>query len=268
VTTVIRARLMVALHLVDTTTGRDIEDTDVRFIRDGTLQRPMNKGNGIWVFTGDVREDFLMSVEVRGFDKEELSICYETLDPKLPILDVFLMPSENNRRGGEVVRIEGSLSGLRSIEAVPVTKPVCMFHEVNEKKGVVTMTLLPKIAGSKVELDNTRYAVIFEDEQRYEVFEVISTKSRTQVLLKEDLQNEHKTGEKIGRIVYGRAGPKGAFLLKVRDDGTSLPYILRFVTGRGEYFRPIDFGLEQGMIDLMDKAVKVKPKPREETDNE
>ncbi|MBO4900806.1 MAG: hypothetical protein J5509_11015 [Lachnospiraceae bacterium] len=266
--TVIRAYLTLAIRLIDTTTGKEFDDTDVRFVKDGLALKPLYKGLGMWAFTGESREDFSMTIEARGFDKTELNVCYETLDPKLPMCDVFLMPSEKNRIGGEVISIKGTLSGLTSIEAVAPDRPICRFHEVTEKKGVVTMSLLPKRPGDKVMLDNIRYALIAADGTRYEVFEVISTQTPTQVILKENLKDEHATAEKIGRIVYGRAGPDGSFELKVRDDGNELPYLIRFTTAKGEYFRPVDFHLESGEIDLMDKAVKAKPMTRKEEVNE
>ncbi len=263
-TTVIRACLALAVRLIDTTTGRSLEERDVRLSRDGTLLTPMNKGSGIWVLTGEDRKDFVLHVYARGFDEEDVPISYETLNPKLPMLDVFLMPSEKNRTAGSVLQINGTLSKLTSIEAIAIERPLCGFHEVVERRGVISMSLLPKTAGSKVVLENMRYALASEDGTRYEVFEVKETQTPTQVVLRERLKDEHKTNDKVCRIIYGRAGPKGAFVLKVRDDASHLPYLLRFEAGKHEYFRPIDFRLESGEIDLLAGATKVLKPPADD----
>lgn len=265
----IRARLALAIRLIDTTTGREVTDTEIRFVRDGVVQKPMNKGSGIWVFTGEEREDFSLLIEPRGYDPYELEVSYETLDPKLPICDVFLMPSEKNRIGGEVISIKGTLSGLKSIEAVRTDRPLCLFHEVTEKRGVISLSLMPKTPGGKVVLENMRYALMTEDGTRYEVFDITGTQTPTQFIISDHLTDEHKVNDKVGRIIYGRAGPGGEYLLKARDDGSTLPYIIRFTTDKGEYFRTIDLHLESGEIDLMENAVKkVEPETRKETEDE
>ena len=256
---VIRARLSLAIRLIDTTTGRVIEETDIRFNEGSQILKPIYKGEGIWVFTGDSRKDFSMHIAARGFDEADLNIQYETLDPKLPMCDVFLMPSEKNRKAGSVISIHGHLSKLESIEAVAVERPICRYRETSEKRGVVSMSLMPMTIGGRVVTENMRYALLSDDGSRYEVFEITDQVNQTQVVLKDPLKGEHKINERVCRIIYGRAGPNDEFMLKVRDDGSSLPYLIHFTAGNNEYFRPIDFHLESGEIDLMDGAVMVKP---------
>ena len=256
---VIRARLSRAIRLIDTTTGRVIEETDFRFNEGSQILKPIYKGEGIWVFTGNSRKDFSMHIAARGFDEADLNIQYETLDPKLPMCDVFLMPSEKNRKAGSVISIHGHLSKLESIEAVAVERPICRYRETSEKRGVVSMSLMPMTIGGRVVTENMRYALLSDDGSRYEVFEITDQVNQTQVVLKDPLKGEHKINERVCRIIYGRAGPNDEFMLKVRDDGSSLPYLIHFTAGNNEYFRPIDFHLESGEIDLKDGAVMVKP---------
>ncbi len=263
-TTVIRATLSVALRLIDTTTGKELVETDVRFLKDDNLLKPMRKGEGIWVFTNLSREDFLMHIMVRGYDEEYLEINYETLDPRLPMLDVFLMPSEKNRVGGSVLEICGTLSGLEHIEAINIDRPICSLHSFTEKRGVYTMTLLPLGAGGRTVLDSMKYAILSEETKRYDVFEVLNQDSQTSVKIKAPLEGEHKMNDKIYRIVYGRAGPEGRFSLKVRDDGTNLPYLVYFRLGQDEYFKLLDFHQEFDGNDLLKDAIKKELKPPDE----
>ena len=256
---VIRARLSLAIRLIDTTTGRVIEETDIRFLSGEEILKPINKGEGIWVFTGESRKDFSMHIIARGFDETDLDVRYETLDPKLPKCDVFLMPSEKNRKAGSVLSIHGHLSKLESIEAVAVERPICRYRETSEKRGVISMSLMPMTIGGRVVTENMRYALLSEDGSRYEVFEIIDQVNQTQVVLKDMLKGEHKINERVCRIIYGRACPNDEFMLKVREDGSYLPYLIHFTAGGNEYFRPIDFHLESGEIDLKDGAVMVKP---------
>ena len=263
---VIKARLLVALRLIDTTTGRDVEEMDIKFARDGEALQPMYKGDGFWVLLGDEREDFTVHIAARGFDEADVPILYETLDPNLPTRDVFLMPSEKNRKGGTVVTIHGTLPGLDSIETVASGRPICLYHSVMEKRGVISISLLPVQPGGRVNIaENMRHALLSEDGMRYDVFEITAGQTQTQFVLKDRIETEHKVNDRVCRIIYGRAGPDGRFELKVRGDGSTLPYLLHFTVGEEEYFRPIDMAVENGEIDLLKDAQKVYPMTGKET---
>ena len=74
---VIHRRLDLALRLVDTTTGNPPFPGIVRFYRKADLVPAMDKGGGCYIFIGLGREDFLMRIEVGGYDAIEVPVCYE-----------------------------------------------------------------------------------------------------------------------------------------------------------------------------------------------
>ena len=266
--TVIKASLYVALRLIDTTTGKELDETNARFYKDDVVLRPMYKGGGTWIFVNLGKEDFLMRAKVNGYDETDIDIRYDTLDPRLPMVDVFLMPSEKNRSGGFVLEIYGTLPELKSIEAVYLKRPICGYSNVIEKRDKIIMNLIPRAAGGRINLESMRYALLNETKERYEVFEVLNNETQTSVTIKAPFLTEHKVNETVYRIIYGRAGPDGKFSLKVRDDSDSLPYLIHFFVGESEYFRPIDIRLENGEIELMNGAIKVEPLPGKEEENE
>ncbi len=258
-TVVITAKLSLAVRLIDTTTGRELTENDVRFLKDGRFIHPIRKGNGLYVFVNSSREDFPMQIDAHGYDPCDIEVDFDALDPRLPMADIFLMPSEKNRVGGSVLSISGTLSKLEYIEAVRLDSPIALFHSMQEKKGVCTMNLLPVRSGGGCIMDTMKYALLSETGERYDVFEVKQQSAPLSIIFKDPIPVEHKLNDKILRIVYGRAGPKGAFVLKVRDDATSLPYLLHFKAGKFEYFRKIDFATEKGEIDLKKDAIKQMP---------
>ena len=266
--TVITARLTLAVRLVDTTTGRELSENDVRFYIGKDLVHPMKKGSGTYVFVNMGREDFLMRICAYGFDDYELDVKYETLDPRLPMIDVFLMPSEKNRVGGTVLQINGTLQKLEYLEAIDLNHTIGAFQSVVTKKGVTKMTVLPMTTGGGVALDTIEYAILSKDQQRYEVFTVNEQDTSSSVILKSALKFEHELNDRIFRIVYGRAGPKGAFVLKVRDESSTLNYLLHFKAGDTEYLRPIDFHQETGEIKLRTGATKMIVLKDEEEEKE
>lgn len=268
-TSVITAHLTLAVRLVDTTTGRELNQTDVSFYIDGELSNPMRKDSGIYVFVNTGKEDFLMQVSAYGYDDAFYDVKKETLDPRLPLLDVFLMPSEKNQSGGSVIKINGTLPGLDVIEAINLSRPIAAFQSVATKKNITKMSLLPMTAGGGVSLDSMDYAIISKNQVRYEVFGVKEQDTSTTVILKEQLKYEHELNDRIFRIIYGRAGPRGDFILKVRDDSSTLDYLLYFKVDGQEYIRPIDFHSEAGDIDPLKGATKIDALVRkEETEDE
>ncbi len=258
-TAVITAKLSLAVRLIDTTTGREVDETGISFLVDGLMYNPMKKGVGVYVFVNICKEDFLMQINAPGYDATDVKVIRQELDPRLPMLDIFLMPTEKNRRGGSVLEICGNLPKLEYIEAIKLDSPIVLFHSAQEKKGICKMTLLPLRAGGGCMLDSIAYALLSETEERYDVFTVDKQDGPLSIILKEPILQEHKLNDKIFRIIYGRAGPDGRFSLKVRDDSSNLPYLVHFKKGKFEYFRKVDFHLESGEIDLLKDAVKQKP---------
>lgn len=267
-TTVITAKLSLAVRLLDTTNGKEISEPDVRFAINGLSTTPMKKGEGVYVFVNIGREDFLMQVNVRGFDQADVNVMYEKLDPGLPMIDLFLMPSEKNRQGGEVLEINGTLSDLEYIEAINLDRPVCYFQSDASKKTDYKINLLPLTAGGGVVLDTIRYALMDEAEERYDSFTVKDQKAPLSVSLTEPIANEHKLNDKIFRIIYGRAGPDGRFVLKVRDDKADLPHLIHFKVGDEEYFRKADLHELARETDLMEGAVSANALTRKEEEQD
>ena len=174
--------------------------------------------------------------------------------------DVFLIPSEKNRRGGEVLGVYGRLSGLVSIDAVILTRPLCMFRECTEKRGVHMMGIFPAVQGRKLSIEEGKYALLAEDMQSYEIFTVVRQEAPVTVVLKEALTRDYRADCRIYRPVYGRASPEGDFILRGRDDSDDLPFLIRYRTGEDTWFRKVDMHREKGEIDLTEGAVAaVKP---------
>ena len=256
-TTVISAKLTLAVRLVDTTTGLELTESDISFYLNGGLVHPVRKGSGTYAFINMSKENFLIHICAYGFDDAELDIKCDALDPRLPLIDVFLMPSEKKQRGGSVIKITGNLPGLESIEAINMNRPIAAFQSVTTGRGITRMTLLPMTLAGGVALDSMAYAMLSKDRMRYEVFTVQEQDAATSVVLKSKLKVSHELNERIFRIIYGKAGPKGDFILKVRDEATVLDYLLHFKVDGREYVRPIDFHLETGKIDLTEGATEI-----------
>ena len=65
------------IRLFDTTTGADIDERNVVFKRDGMPVRPEPRDTGTYIFINTGREDFLMRIEVFGYEVYETRVSYE-----------------------------------------------------------------------------------------------------------------------------------------------------------------------------------------------
>ncbi|MBQ6967897.1 MAG: hypothetical protein IJP84_08350 [Lachnospiraceae bacterium] len=242
---VIKARLDLLVSLVDTTTGATVNERNVSFLRDGQPVRPEYRGNGTYVFINTGREDFLMQIKVYGYEEYRMKVVYEDLDSSTPAMDIFLMPSENMFSGEGLLSLSGNLPFLKKIEAVNLLRPVCFSHEYDEKKK--TMTVFGSGSG-RVEMADMYYGLLKTDKESYEKIEVTETVAPQSVRLKDALQGEFASNSPIMRIVFGTVSENGDYLLRVRDDGTDIRYLVRYEVNDEVRFQTVDFRNKEALV--------------------
>jgi len=225
------------IRLYDTTTGATVDERNVLFMRDGVPFRPESRGAGIFVLINTGREDFLMRIEVQGYERYEISVRYEELDAVLPACDVFLMPSENSLKGRNTLSYSGTLPFLKSIEAVKPNAVLCTTTEMNPRTGIIS---LYHPQGGSIRLDEPYYGLLSADKKSYEKIEVEKMITPRSVQLKTPLRGNFAPNLAIVRIVYGITHEDGSYLLRVRDAGADAGYLVRYEVGDEERFMEVD----------------------------
>ena len=231
------SRLDLLVRLIDTTTGAAVEESNVMFLRDGIQVRPEPRGDGQYVFINTGREDFLMRIVVYGFDEYSTFVEYGLLDERLPVCDVFLMPSENTFRGQTLLRFEGTLPFLKTIEAVSLSRMVCTFSAYEPKKRLLQVFS----GGERSHLEEKFYGILNADRTGYEKIEIERTVTDRSVSLKKPITGEFAVNSPITRIIHGTVSKDGGYLIKVRDDGEDQRYIVRYEVGEETLFQTVDF---------------------------
>lgn len=232
----IRYTLDLLVRLIDTTTGAVVTERDVHFRKDKKTVLPVPRGNGNYVFLNTGRKDCTLDVAVSDFEPAHVTVRYEELDAFLPIKDVFLIPSENTAKGENVVTLTGNLSGIEAIEAVRVGRSYCTVKSFDARKRMLSLF---KANGPGME--EICYGLIHADRMTFEAFEVEKVISPVSLKLKKPLQEEFRENSPISRIVYGQWNAAGDYLLRVRDDGTNLKYLVRYVVSGVPAFQTVDF---------------------------
>lgn len=234
--TEIRYTLDLLIRLIDTTTGAVVTERDVHFRKDKKTVRPVPRGNGNYVFLNTGREDCTLDVDVFDYEPAHVTIRYEELDTFLPIKDVFLIPSENTVKGENVLTLTGSLSGIEAIEAVRVGRSYCTVKNFDARKRILNL-----FRANGPGMEEICYGLIHADRMTFETFEVEKVISPVSLKLKKPLQEEFRENSPIARVVYGQWNAAGDYLLRVRDDGTNLKYLVRYVVSGIPAFQTVDF---------------------------
>lgn len=232
----IRYRLDLLIRLIDTTTGLTVTERDVQFRRDGRTVTPIPRGNGNFVFLNTGREDTTLEIRVYDYETASVMIRYEELDEFLPIQDVFLIPSENTARGEAILSLTGQLPDLMSIEAVRLGKPYCSVKSFDARKSIMTLF---KTSGP--DMEEIRYGLIHTENMTFETFQVEKVISPVSLKLKNPLSEEFRENAPITRVIYGQIRADGSYFLRVRDDGSNVKYLVRYVAAGVPEYQVVDF---------------------------
>ncbi len=234
---VIRARLDLLIRLQDTTTGLSVDERDCNFYIDGNQIRPTARGFGNYILINQGRENGLMHIDVYGFEPFEVAIDYEKLDERLPTVDAFLIPSENDRSGPKMLSLSGTLKGLSSLECIHPGRPISGIREFEPKKKVMTIYA----PNRRMNMIHSYYGLYHSEEDTYECIEITEQIENNKVRLREPLKEEFTVNAPICRRIFGRVTDEGEFLLRVRDDGKRQTYLVRYTVDGEARYKSVDF---------------------------
>lgn len=233
---VIRYRLDLLVRLIDTTTGGSVEEKNVRFFRDGKAVRPVARGGGNYVFLNCGREDFELEVRVYGYDPFRMPVRYETLEDAMPVIEAFLIPSENTHPGYPVLGLSGRLPGIRFIQAVNVNATCCCISEFDERRRIMKLFGMHRSG-----MDGIHYGLIHPDRQDYEPFAVQKQIGNDSVKIDRPLKEPFSVNAPISRIIFGNVAAEGDYCIRVRDDRERLLHLVRYVVEDEVRFQMVDF---------------------------
>lgn len=234
---VIHNRLDLLIRLQDTTTGLSVGERGLKFLYNGKEVRPAPRGYGNYILINQGRENGLMQIKVYGYEPFEAVVDYGQLDERLPVLDAFLIPSEEMHFGQDLLTLSGHLEGLKSIEAVHLARPLSGLREFDPKRRVMTVYM----PNRRMNMTHTYYGLVNSAEGFFEDFVVLEELDDKKVRLKEPLQHEFAPNTPICRLIFGKTDADGRYLLRVRKTGKNLKHMVRFETEEGTDYRIIDF---------------------------
>ena len=233
---VITRRLDLVLHLIDATTGHAVNEAMTQFETDREDMKFISRDYGTYILINSGRDNFLMQIAVKGYEKVPVEIKYEELNEVMPLKEVFLIPSERTSSSEDVLFMKGNLPGLQSVSLIETNKVLATTNSYEPKKRLLQLFE----RGYRLSTEGSSYGIINREARTFEVFDIEELPNESQVKLRKPLQEEFQRNSQIGRIVNGYVYPNGDYLIGVRNDNAKKPTIVRFVTDEVK-FMEVDF---------------------------
>lgn len=243
----IRHRLDLALRLVDSVTGRVIEESDVRISSRLPGGTPLRKGAGVYLFLNTGREAHEIEVDVYGYEPQKIMVAYPEPEEQTPIREVYLLPLDNPARD-DILTLRGNLPGIEAIEAVSLTEADCYIKAFDARKR--NMTVLNQ---RNIRFHHIHYGLIDREGAAYEHFEVEEELSTQEIKCRKALEREFQVNQPVARVIFGQAAETGDYILKV-PNGEYARYLVRFKTGGKEYFQKVDFHKTDSRLEYSETA--------------
>lgn len=228
-------RLLLALRLVDTTSGRNVSGRDVQLFVDGKPVPFSEKEDQLLIFQELEARQFRMEITSRFYERTELQIDLDALDKTLPLLEIHLIPGENSLIGG-LLSLIGVLPGIQELSAVRMGDNACLIREFDPRRRTAKI-----FNPHHLSLDRVQYALVDPDRCVYEPFRILRMADDQTLKSDRILEMPFKNYFPVTPMVSGITREDGSYCLRVRDDTADARWIVRWVVNGQEQFRTINF---------------------------
>lgn len=234
--TTIHHRLDLAIRLINTVTGKVIEEKNTTFLTSSPGLKAIPRGGGLYLFLNMERVDFEMEILIYGFEPQKIKILFSDLEKQkgLPIREVYFIPLDNPIQD-TILTLRGNISGIEGIEAVSLTDVNCCIKEFDARKKIMTI-----LNQRNLRFHHIHYGLINREKSAFEHFEVEKELSIHQLKCKKALEHAFMINQPIVRIVFGQIKERGDYVLKVAKEEIT-QYLVRYIVDGKEYFQKVDF---------------------------
>lgn len=233
-------RLVVALFLRDTATGKTVSDVTTSFFLNGKKVDFQFRGDGIFLLLGTERENFHLEIHTKDYMPYSLDVDFDCISSQLPLINVQLVPNKKYVNKWKAFQVEGVETDLLALDAVQLGVVPCYMQHFDPKKQLLTLS-----NPNRLQLDRNWYAMLNEKQQTYEVFEIQSKLSNQQFKVKKNFEQPVESHYPIYPLVFGWVGERGLYHMTMRDQQSHAKWLLRFTSEGKERFELVDFHLEK-----------------------
>lgn len=233
---VIHHSLDLVLCFIDTTTGLGIYTPPIRVYKNGERLSFQRRDTGQVLLVGCGREDFELTVELSGFENITMEVQYDKLNKQMPLLQLHMIPLEGGSDTTQLITLKGKLAGITALDAIPAIGNHCLLEQFSPKQQQITV-----FSRYQLMLDNLHYAIRNDANASYQPFCVTQQVQPTVFAIDRPLVQLEGSSLPILPINMGQVKPDGSYLLRVRDEGQKVLWILRWQVGDQVFFKSVDF---------------------------
>lgn len=233
---IVHHRLDLVLRLIDSTTGKEISERRTHLAMNPDKKiKPIVRGDGKYLFIGIGRTDFELEICVYGYELQKVKVEFESIDEKMPIKEVYLLPQATSVRGDNLLTLRGNLPGIKELEAVSLTNVVCSYKEYDKRNNILKV-----FNQHKEKMKDIHYGIVDTVSMEYEHFEVKDEITTQEIRLKKPLEKENTINQPISRVIFGQVNDDGNYILVV-NAGKLAIYLVRYVVDDTVHYKKIDF---------------------------
>lgn len=229
----IQCKAFVAFQVVDSSTGRAVSSGKVNLLSGGKPLPLLRKNGGMCVVLESAELPPTVTAEVLGFEPMDIPLTATTRWNRPTIL--HLVPQDS--RYQRYYTLKGQLDGLTELSCLDSSGNYMGFKALDKKREKLTVFNRYNKA-----IDRTHYGIIASDGQSFSPFTAYPTRSAEELQIEDlDPQVSPQVNDTIAPVIYGMVSPDGTYLLRVSQDTTSAPYLVRFVINGIPQFKILDF---------------------------
>ena len=254
---IIRHRAGLIVRLIDTATGQEIRQSDIRFARNGENLFPMQRPDGRLVFLDFPPDACMCEVRAGGYLPKQIELTAEQLAAQPPVAEIHLVPDRDYAARWPCGTVEGVCPGIEQIDAVRMNDNACLAQSFDEKRRILNL-----FNPHHLTLDRTYYAVVDPDACRYEPIEIIEQCSEQKFRLAAPLQHPFGNYFPVARRIHGAVLPQDRYELRVPEDASDRRWLVRWRSGGRDHYQMVDFAQPETV------TLRSPPEERAETDTE
>lgn len=243
------SRLDLAVRFVNAVDGSVIREDQAVFFHNKKALKPRQSEHAYWLFADTGRADFILGVNVHGFEKTQITVSYKMLCENLPTMEIPLVPRQSAWNNPPLLTVEGKMEGLEEVQAV--AKRESDVYAVSYEERDCKLSLCHS---RRTNFADSYYALASSDWQEFEIVRILKKLPADMVQIDHALKKRWQGICFLVHPVYGTVSEEGRYLLRVPVYGKDAGWLARFVVRGKEYFQ--DFDVRNPIISMEEDNVK------------